>query len=106
MLKITVLDIPAVQRFVLEGKLTEPWLSEVKSSWEQARTTRESRRSVVDLMGVNAIDKGGEEVLLAMKREGALFVACGVSTKYRLQQLGIECQPRGVSAKGTAERCL
>jgi hypothetical protein len=92
MLKITIFDIPAEQKFVLEGKLSEPWLSEVDSCWESARVTRQGRRSVVDLRGVTAIDRNGEDLLLRMSREGVDFIACGVATRYRLEQLGIECK--------------
>jgi hypothetical protein len=92
MLKITIFDIPAEQRFVLEGKLSEPWLSEVESCWESAQVTRQGRRCVVDLREVFAIDRSGEDLLLRMSREGVDFIACGVSTRYRLEQLGIECR--------------
>ena len=110
MLKITIFDIPAEMRFVLEGKLSEPWLSELESTWESAQVTRQSRSCVVDLRGVISIDKRGEDLLLRMNREGADFLACGVATRYRLEQLGIECKSAieyddaVVSAGGTTQK--
>jgi serine/threonine-protein kinase RsbW len=37
MLKIWILDKPSHRRLVVEGKLTEPWVSEFQSAWSQAR---------------------------------------------------------------------
>lgn len=104
MLKITVFEIPAEQRFVLEGRLSEPWLSECESTWECAQVTRQSRRCVVDLTGVTAIDKRGEDLLLRMNREGADFIASGVATRYRLQQLGIESEAGAMPASRASQQ--
>ncbi len=92
MLKITMVDTAREQRLILEGKLMEPDISELESTWENARGTNGSRPYVVDLRNVTYIDRSAERVLLDMKREGAHFVACGVANRYRLEQLGIKCE--------------
>jgi len=92
MLKITIIDSPTEQRLVLEGRLTEPDISELDSAWENVRGARGTRTCIVDLRDATFMDRGGERILLRMKREGARFIACGVSTTHRLEELGIKCK--------------
>jgi hypothetical protein len=47
---------------------------------------------VVDLRNTTFLDKRAEKVLLDMKRDGVRFVACGVSTRNRLEEIGIESE--------------
>jgi anti-anti-sigma regulatory factor len=92
MLKITLIETPDEQKLVLEGKLIAPDLSELKTAWEGAHRRQEIRRRIVDLRNTTFIDPSGEQVLIDMKREGAQFIACGVSTTHQLKRLGIRCQ--------------
>ncbi len=92
MLKITILDTPAEQKLVLEGRLMEPDISELESAWQNARGARGTRRCVVDLRNATFIDESGERILLDMQGEGAQFIACGVFTKHRLERVGIKCR--------------
>ena len=92
MLKITVIDTPSEQKLVLEGKLAKPDLSVLESAWEHARVARGSRTCIVDLTNATSIDPHAEGILLDMKRHSAQFVACGISTKHQLEQLGIQCK--------------
>lgn len=92
MLKITIIDGPTEQRLVLEGRLAEPNLPILKSAWEGARTARGTRQCLVDLRSTTFIDRSAEQVLLELKREGAQFIACGVSTTHQLEQFGIKCK--------------
>jgi hypothetical protein len=87
MLKVTILESPAEQRFVVEGKLTQPWVSELESAWERTRDARRGRRSVVDLSGATFIDKSGTRVLTVMCGEGARFIANGIFVKHLIKQL-------------------
>jgi anti-anti-sigma regulatory factor len=91
MLKITVVETMDEQRLVLEGRLTEPEISELEAAWQKLRETRGARRSVVDLRSATFIDPDGERTLMQMRGDGAHFVACGVSTTHRLAELGIKC---------------
>jgi len=92
MLKITIIDGPTEQRLVLEGRLTEPGLSELKSAWEEAHRARGTRKCLVDLRNATFIDQCGARILAEMKQQGAQFIACGVSTTHQLEQLGIKCK--------------
>jgi len=49
------------------------------------------RPCVIDLRNATYIDQTAEKILLDMKRSGARFIACGVCTRHRLEQLGITC---------------
>jgi len=100
MLKITIIDTPAEQKLVLEGRLIEPDISELESAWENARGARGLRACIVDLRNATFLDQSGERTLLRMKREGAEFIACGVSTTHRLEELGIKCKGSVPKSRG------
>jgi hypothetical protein len=80
------------QRFVLEGRLTKDTLAELEAAWQSAMSARGSRRPVVDLRNATFIDPSAESLLLEMKRSGAMFLASGVCTRFRLDELGICCE--------------
>jgi anti-anti-sigma regulatory factor len=92
MLKITIVDAPQEQKLVLEGRLIEPDLAELESTWRKARTALGTRKCVVDLRNATFIDENAERILLDMQREGAQFIAYGVFTRHQLEQLGIKCE--------------
>lgn len=88
MLRICVTDGPTELKFVLEGDLIEPWVSELKTLWEAERKAEAPRRCVVDLKDVTRVDGSGKGLLASMKCHGVDFVAKGVSTKYMIRCLG------------------
>jgi hypothetical protein len=92
MLKITVIETPTEQKLVLEGKLAKPDLAVLESAWERALGVLGKRCCIIDLTNMTAIDPQAEGILLDMKRHSAQFVACGVSTRHQLAQLGIPCK--------------
>jgi anti-anti-sigma regulatory factor len=87
MLRITVKEIAAEQRWILQGRLTKNSVPELVSNWQAARDRSSSSKCIVDLNEVTVIDKSGEEVLSMMIDEGARFVASGLYTKHLLQSL-------------------
>lgn len=92
MLKITVIDTPFEQKLVLEGKVAKLDLAVLESAWEQAQGKLGNRSCIIDLSSTTSIDPNAEGILLDMKRHSAHFVACGISTKHQLEQLGICCK--------------
>jgi len=88
MLRVTILEGPAEQRFVVEGKLTQPWVPELESAWESARDAGRGRRCVIDLSDTTLIDQSGRRLLLAMSRKGVRFLAQGPYVKYLIKHLG------------------
>ena len=87
MLRITKIDTPTKQKLILEGRLTEPWIADLSSHWEDMCHSRPKRKFVVDLRGVTRIDSRGESALALLKAEGAEFLASGVRIKHLLEHL-------------------
>jgi len=90
MLKITRIDAKTEQKLILEGRLTEPWIADLRSQWEESRHAHPERKFVVDLRGVLRIDRAGEGALALMKTEGAEFLACGIRMKQRIEDLDVD----------------
>jgi hypothetical protein len=87
MLKITNVETAGGQRLKVEGKLAQPWVSELESAWNEARQTGRTRGIVVDLTCLTFIDPEGEAVLAAMIAEGARLIATGIYSEYVVEQL-------------------
>ena len=86
-LRITVTDEPKEQRWTLQGRLSGPWVAQLKSNWEKSHGQNGTRNCVVDVSGVTFVDLDGERVLAAMIKDGAQFIATGVYTKHVLEML-------------------
>ena len=82
MLRITIAETLSEQRWTLEGRLVQPWVSELKSCWTRTETARRERKCVVDLSGVTFIDKSGERALAELCNEGAELIATGIYTRH------------------------
>ena len=75
MLKITLLDSAREIRLKLEGKLSDPWVAELRQCWRTAASTTAARRTVVDLHQVDFVCSEGECLLTEMFRAGVRLVA-------------------------------
>ncbi len=104
MLRIAINDTAAEQRWVLQGRLAGPYVAELSANWEKTLSARQGRKCVVDLSDVTFIDKDGEEVLRAMMKGGAQFIACGVCTRHVLETL--DRTIRGRRRKATDRDCI
>jgi ABC-type transporter Mla MlaB component len=82
MLRITIAETLTEQKWILEGRLVQPWISELKSTWTRTETARRERKCVVDLAGVTFIDKSGEKVLAELSKGGAALIATGCYTRH------------------------
>jgi hypothetical protein len=87
MLRIVNTGTANEQRWVVCGRLTGPWVQELRTNWETARSQTAGRKCVVDITEVVFIDEAGEELLRAMNADGARFVARGVDTANLLENL-------------------
>ncbi len=87
MLRITIAETLSEQRWTLEGRLVQPWISELKSTWTKTEIARQERKCVVDLTGVTFIDKSGEKALAALSKEGAELIATGTYTRHVVQNI-------------------
>jgi hypothetical protein len=75
MLKITILDSAGELRFRLEGKLSGPWVSELRQCWQTASSTTAGRSTVADLRDVDFVDPAGQQLLSEMQGSGVRLVA-------------------------------
>jgi len=94
MLRITITDGPAEQRWILQGRLVAPWVAELETSWKNSHHRRDARKCIVDLSDVTLIDDRGETALLLMRRAGAEFIACGVYTRHLVELIENQCKCR------------
>jgi hypothetical protein len=87
MLRISVIDSRTERRLVLEGKLIGPWVAELRKASKEARGEIADRALVLDVKNVCVISEEGENALLELMSEGAMFRCMGVVTKHLIQQL-------------------
>ena len=88
MLRITIVETPSEQTWMLQGRLAEPWVAELRSTWEQTPRKDNGRTCVVDLRGVTHVDESGERMLGEMADSGAKLVGCDLYTTHLAE--GIE----------------
>jgi hypothetical protein len=100
MLKISILNTPSYRRLVIEGKLVNPWASELTTVWRQATADLNGRELVIDVKCLTAISEDGEQVLLELMKEGARFRSSGVFTKQVLKRVGRKIRKNIRQAKG------
>jgi hypothetical protein len=86
-LKITMKETPAERRWVVQGRLVGPWVSELRTIWKRTRRIRDKRICIIDLNDVTFIDNGGERLLRAMSKKGAQLIAEGVYIKHVIEQV-------------------
>src|SRR5882724_3232858 len=87
MLKIHFSETPSEERWTLHGRLTAPWVRELRACWKKKHRRDNQRACIVDLNEITFIDKSGERLLRVLVREGAQCIATGVYTKHVLEQL-------------------
>jgi hypothetical protein len=87
MFRITVVDSPSEEKWILQGQLTGEFASELIANWRVSLDRCPDRSRLVDLSDVILIDKSGEEVLLKMIHQHARFVATGIYTRHLLEEL-------------------
>jgi len=92
-LKITITETQTERRWILQGKLVEPWVQEFRSCWKKNHIADSKQRCVVDLNDVTFIDKSGERLLRAISKKGAKLVANGIYTKHVLDKVRITSKP-------------
>jgi hypothetical protein len=92
MLRISTIDTRLQRRIILEGKLVDPWLGELREVWRNANETLEGRKLVVDLTDVTVIGCEAESTLSELIQQGAKFSCGGVLIKHVLKQLTRRCR--------------
>jgi hypothetical protein len=95
-LRISITETPTETRWILQGRLSGSWASELSAIWRTSTRTRKGRTCLVDLNDVMFIHKNTAHLLRTMSREGAEFIADGLYIKQVLAGLNIS-RKRGLS---------
>ena len=86
-LRITIADEPKEQRWTLQGRLSGPWVAQLKSNWKKSHGPNGDRKCVVDGRAVEAVAR----LVKALEEVGQL--------RDRLPGLAGPAQPVGVRAR-------
>ena len=89
MLKITMTETPTERKWIVQGCLVGPWVSELRTTWKRAHRSQDKRACIIDLDDVTSIDKSGERLLRAMSKKGAQLIARGLYVKHVLEQVKV-----------------
>src|ERR1700741_3012957 len=87
MLKICFSETASEERWTLHGRLTAPWVRELRASWKKNHRRDRQRACIVDLNEITFVDKSGERLLRAILGEGAQCIASGIYIKHILENL-------------------
>jgi hypothetical protein len=56
MLKINFSETPAEKRWILYGRLTNPWVQELRACWKKNHRANAGRTCIVDLDELNLVE--------------------------------------------------
>ncbi len=87
MFRITVVETPSEEKWILQGQLTGDFATELSTNWRASLARCAERLRLVDLTEVTWIDKWGEAVLVEMMQQHARFEASGLYTRHLLEEL-------------------
>jgi anti-anti-sigma regulatory factor len=86
-LKITIMESATERRWIVQGSLIGPWVSELRTTWKRAHRSHDKRACIIDLNDVTFIDKSGERLLRTISKKGAQLISGGVYVKHVVEQL-------------------
>jgi hypothetical protein len=87
MLRITITSQSEMPTLRLEGKLSGPWVSELKRSWDELHGTAPQRPVAVDLSEVTYVSPEGKTLLESIWRQGAKLESCSLLTRFLVNQI-------------------
>ncbi|HXB99874.1 MAG TPA: hypothetical protein VNU74_05705 [Terriglobales bacterium] len=92
MFKISIVDTPSQRRLVVEGRLSEPWVDELRSTWRSASRDLKERKLLIDLSSLTVISREGEDAIFDLMKQGAKFSCAGILTRHVLKGLARKCR--------------
>ena len=92
MFKISIVDTPAQRRLVVEGRLSEPWVDELRKSWVDASRNLSGRKMVIDVSSLTMISREGEDAIFDLMKQGAKFSCAGILNRHVLKGLARRCR--------------
>lgn len=92
MFKISIVDTPAQRRLVVEGRLSEPWVDELRTTWRNTSRDLDGRKLVIDVSSLTVISREGEDAIFDLMKQGAKFSCGGVLTRFVVKRLARRCR--------------
>ncbi len=92
MFKISIVDTPSQRRLVVEGRLSEPWVAELRTTWRDASRDLDARKLVIDLSSLTVISREGEDAIFDLMKQGAKFSCACILTRHVLKGLALRCR--------------
>src|ERR1700733_12391056 len=89
MLKVNFTQTAAEEKWILHGRLSGPWVDELRTCWKVNHCTDTGRACIVDLNEVTFIDKNGEQLLRMLAEDGAQFTGSGTYIKHVIELLSL-----------------
>jgi len=87
MFRFSIEESSSEERWIIQGRLAGAFAGELDLAWISSFERNPLLSRVVDLSGVVAIDRRGEQVLRKMLSQDVEFITCGVYTKQLLERL-------------------
>jgi hypothetical protein len=92
MFKISIVDTRIQRKLVVEGRLSEPWVDELRTAWRNASRDLDGRKVVIDLSSLTVISREGEDAIFDLMKQGAKFSCAGILTRHVLKGLAERCR--------------
>jgi hypothetical protein len=92
MFKISTIETRSQRTLVVEGKLIEPWIAELRTTWRDAGDGLEGRKLVINLSNLTVISSEGEDAIFDLMKQGAKFSCAGILTRHVLKGLARRCR--------------
>ena len=92
MFKISIIDSRSQRTLVVEGRLSEPWVAELRTTCRNASRDLDGRKLVIDLSSLTVISREGEDAIFDLMKEGAKFSCAGILTRHVLKRLTQKCR--------------
>jgi hypothetical protein len=92
MFKISIIDTPSQRRLVVEGRLSNPWVSELRNTCRNVSRDLHGRKLIIDLSSLTVISREGEDAIFDLMKEGAKFSSAGILTRHVLKRLARRCR--------------
>jgi ABC-type transporter Mla MlaB component len=78
---------------VLEGRLVEPWVNELRDLWRKKADAQPGLPLIVDLCGLTAMDTSGQQLLDELLQRGATLRCSDVMNQFLVEQMSSSTGP-------------
>jgi len=92
MFKISIIDTPAQRTLLVEGKLIEAVVDELRTTWKNTSRDLDGRKLVIDLNSLTVISREGEDAIFDLMKKGAKFSCAGILTRHVVKRLARRCR--------------